>query len=100
MLKSQFSLVKGAGCKESSEKVLCYNRCVTNNPGLPEYEREVAMRKRAVRYNAKLLIHCTCMYTDLRNSLTEKYGIAETADPTTTRRTYTMKHDFQTRLTK
>ena len=56
------------GFKESSEKFLGHNRRVTNYTGLPEYEREVAMRNRAVRCNAELLIHCICMYTDLRGS--------------------------------
>ena len=56
------------GCKGSSEYALGHNIRVTNNPGLPEYEGEVAMRNRAVRYNAKLLIHCICMYRDLRSS--------------------------------
>jgi hypothetical protein len=56
------------GYKESSENVLGHNRRVVKNTRLPEYEREVAMRNRAVRYNAKLLIHCLCMYTDLHSS--------------------------------
>jgi hypothetical protein len=70
VLKCQFSLVRErmGGCKESSEYVLSHNIRVTNNPGLPEYEGEISMRNRAIRYNAKLLIHYICMYTDMRSS--------------------------------
>jgi len=60
------------GCKESSEKGLGHNRRVTNNPGLPEYEREIAKRNPAVSYNVKLLIIAqactqTCAVPELKS---------------------------------